>query len=249
VPGRWERRLSFPLSGCLDYQKHLARSGAYRFFLADAYAYRKSLRLTIEHAPEANRGRADYVGVAYFYSEEPPSGLEALPRMAERGVHDLERLVFTPGWNVPVHAFSFRNATLAKKEERIGGENLRYFRMQAEGEEVFGPHYIAFVCEMPASGRYRVALEAVEGPAQGKVQLFQNEHPAGEAVDLYAPERKKTSLLPLGTLDLKEGPNEVFLKLVGKNPASTGLGLEVVRLQFEREPPAPEPGSRKDERR
>src|SRR6185295_9772899 len=39
LPGRWYQRLSFPLSGCLEYRKALARSGAYRFFLGDAYAY------------------------------------------------------------------------------------------------------------------------------------------------------------------------------------------------------------------
>src|SRR5439155_9357166 len=144
VPGRWDRRLSFPLSGCLDYRKPLARSGAYRFFLGDACAYRKSLRLTIEHAPEGNKTPADYVGVTYFYSEGPPDPQEPLPTAGARQVHDLEQIVFDPGWNVPVYAFSMRNATLAKKEEKVAGENLRCLSMRAEGTDVFGPHYVAF---------------------------------------------------------------------------------------------------------
>src|SRR4030095_7352086 len=43
VPDRWEKRISFPLSGCLGYAKHLGRTGAYRLFLGDAYAYRQSI--------------------------------------------------------------------------------------------------------------------------------------------------------------------------------------------------------------
>ena len=36
------KALSFPLSGCLGYEKHLGRTGGYRLFLGDAYAFRQS---------------------------------------------------------------------------------------------------------------------------------------------------------------------------------------------------------------
>ena len=55
VPGRWYGRFSFPLSGALDYDKPMGRTGAYRLMLSDAFAFRKSLLLTIEHGPEGNR--------------------------------------------------------------------------------------------------------------------------------------------------------------------------------------------------
>ena len=47
VPGRCESRLSFTLSGCLDYKNHLGRTGGYRIFLGDAYSYRESILQTI----------------------------------------------------------------------------------------------------------------------------------------------------------------------------------------------------------
>ena len=34
-----------------------------------------------------------------------------------------------------------------------------------------------------------MTIEAVKGPAQAVVQLYRNEVPAGDAVDLYAAER------------------------------------------------------------
>ncbi|MCK7476726.1 MAG: hypothetical protein M0C28_03600 [Candidatus Moduliflexus flocculans] len=49
---------SLPLSGCLDYKKPLARTGGYRFFLTDAYAYAKIDRLHHRARPRGER-RAD----------------------------------------------------------------------------------------------------------------------------------------------------------------------------------------------
>ncbi len=48
VPDRWEKRLSFALSGCLGYWKHLGRTGGYRFLLGDAYSFGESILQTIE---------------------------------------------------------------------------------------------------------------------------------------------------------------------------------------------------------
>jgi hypothetical protein len=85
-------------------------------------------------------------------------------------------------------------------------------------------------------GRYRVRLQAIAGPDQGIVQLFRDEVPRGPAADLYAPARRLTEELDLGELDLLEGDNRVMLKLTGRNPASTGQGLDIYRLVFDRLP-------------
>jgi hypothetical protein len=235
VPGRWEHRASYPLTGCLDYKKALARTGAYRVFLTDAYPFRKSMLLTIEHGPEKNALTCDYAGVTYLYAAERPT-TPAMPAAAQRAVQDLQKLVYVPGWNLPVYAFSLKDATLTKKDERIGPDNVRYFSMRAQGEEVFGPHLVSFLCEVPAAGNYRVSIEPVVGPEQGIVQLFRDEAAVGEAADLYASERRKGPAVPLGTLSMKEGENQVFFKLVGKNPAAKGLGFDLVTIQLERVP-------------
>lgn len=242
VPGRWDARYSFPLSGCLDYKKHLGRTGAYRLFLTDAYSFRQSAKVTIEHGPEKNAIPTDYASVAYLYLQNRPDIWEPLPPLEQRAVRDFSRFIYTPGWSVPIHAFSFGNATLAKKTERLSpNEEVRFLSVRAvpDKEDVFGPHALALTCEVPTSGRYRVSIEALRGPEQGRVQLFQNERAMGEVVDLYAPARAKTAALPLGTVELHEGNNPVFLKLMGRNPAATGMGLDLITLQLEKV----EPGS------
>ena len=79
VPDRWEKQISFPLSGCLGYAKHLGRTGAYRLFLGDAYAYRASLKQTIEHAGERNEIPTDYASVSYLYRSIDPRSRSICP--------------------------------------------------------------------------------------------------------------------------------------------------------------------------
>lgn len=232
VPGRWDRRVSLPLSGSLDFKRHLARTGGYRLFLSDPYPFDRSITQTIEHGPTGNNFVTDYASVMFLYADRKPAGAGVLPPVAERAVQTPRQVVFTPGWTTPVEAFSWNNSTLAKTDEKIGGENLRHLQFRAKDREVFGPHYIMFGCEMPVAGRYQVLVQAIAGPTQGRVQLFKNEIAQGPTAELYAPERVKTAELPLGELDLEQGRNDVMLKLVGKDARSSGLGFDVYRLIF-----------------
>jgi hypothetical protein len=62
------------------------------------------------------------------------------------------------------------------------------------------------------------------------VQLFQNENPVAEPVDLYAESPGKSGRLRLGELELNEGRNNLMFKLVGKNEKSSGLGLDLIEV-------------------
>ncbi len=234
VPGRWENRVSLPLTGCLEYKKYLGRTGGYRWMIADAYSYKESIDFTIEHGPAGNKIPTDYTSVTYFYSLELPTVDSFVPAAADRRVSAPERIVFVPGWNVPVRTFSLRNATLSKQVATIGNRHVRHLAFRATGRDVFGPHHVSFLCEMPADGRYQVGLKALYGPDLGIVQMFQHDSPVAEPVNLYAEERRAGDLLPLGVLDMVEGDNAVFIVLVGKDERSTGLGFDAVELIFER---------------
>lgn len=234
VTGRWMGRVSLPLSGCLDYRNPLGRTGGYRFMLTDAYAFRRSARLTIEHAPTGNDVPTDYVGVTYLYAEARPTMAFELPPVADRRVSDPERIVFRPGWSLPVDSFSFRDMSLTKRQESIGDETVRYLRVRAEGEDVFGAHSVGFRCDLPEAGAYTVSAGAIGGPDQAIVQIVRNEGVEGDAVDLYQAERGLRDPIRLAELDFVEGENVLLLRLVGKNERSSGLGLDLTSLVFER---------------
>ncbi len=234
VAGRWESRRSFPLSGCLGYQKHLGRTGGYRLLLGDAYAYRQSILQTIEHAPTGNQLVNDYCGVTFLYSQDRPTCEFTLPEAAQRRVVDLKKIIFAAWWNVPISAFSYRDATLTKGREKLDGQDVSFLSLQGRGDDSFGHHFVSFTCELPAAGAYRVSLDAIKGPAQGRVQLFMDEAPVGPAVDLYAERRQRALGQEVGTLDLTEGPNHLLFKIVGKNEASRGQGLDLTNITCEK---------------
>ncbi|MBN1894548.1 DUF2961 domain-containing protein [bacterium] len=235
VPDRWEQRRSFPVSGCLDYKKHLGRSAGYRFMLADAYAFRKSILHTIEHAPERNELATDYCAVTFLYTKDHPARISGLDPPESRKTLDFNSFRFTPGWNVPVHAFSFRNVALEKKTETLGGEEVRFFSMKAGGDDIFGQPFVAFDFDIPQTGKYRVSMEAVTGSYQGIVQMFRDESPLGDPVDLFSKARQKSGMLDLGSLSLQKGSNTLYFKLMGKNPDAAGMGFNPVSFIFTKE--------------
>jgi hypothetical protein len=230
VPGRWNGRVSLPLSGSLIYDKPLSRTGGYRFMLGDLYPYREHLKFTIEHAPVDNMFPTDYAAVTYLYSEHRPTAAWTIPPVEERGIVDFDRIVFSPGRNVLIDSFSAQNMTLTKVITGTGPDRFSYLSVRAEGSDLFGPHNLAFRLEPPGAGRYRISIEALKGPDQGIVQIFERERPVGEAQDLYSATQALSQPLYLTKLEMHSGQNLVLFKLVGTNPLSTGLGLDLVNI-------------------
>lgn len=235
VPGRWDARRSFPLSGCLDYQKPMGRSAGYRFMLADPVVFHRSLVQCIEHAPEGNTLPTDYVGMAYLYANQAPAAAGSLAPAPERAVTDPDRMVMAAGWNVPVRAFSFQNATLTKRVQKVGSADLRVLSVRATGGDLFGDHFVEFGCEAPAEGVYRVRLEVLAGPEVGRVRLSLDEAPAGPEIDLFAtggPERRQVEL---GAVPLKRGPNALCVKLTPSPDGGERTGLDLITIVLERQ--------------
>ena len=73
---RWDRGNSLPLHGCLDYSLPMARTGGYRFFLADKMSYEKAIYHGMEHCEVKNNFPVDYTSVGFFYAAQPLQGRE-----------------------------------------------------------------------------------------------------------------------------------------------------------------------------
>jgi Protein of unknown function (DUF2961) len=230
IPGRWNGRFSLPLSGALDYQKPLGRTGAYRLMLGDAYAFRKSLKLTIEHGGEGNRVPADYAATSFLYLQSSPANLEDLPGAAIRAVSDPEKIVFVPGWNEPIFAFSFQNMNLRKQVVKVDGKDLRVLSIEAQGEEMFGPHYVAFTVKIPKAGDYMVSLDALKGPSQGTVQLMADNKLTGKLASFAAPSQAESDGVELGAVHLNAGENQLFFQLKAEAGSTDPFRADLIHI-------------------
>ena len=230
IPGRWNDRFSLPLSGALDYQKSLGRTGAYRLMMSDAYAFRNSLKLTIEHGGEGNRVPADYAATSFLYLENPPANLPDLPPANDRAVNDPDKIVFVPGWNEPIFAFSFQNMNLRKQEIKADGKDVRVLSIEAQAEEMFGPHYIAFSIRIPKAGDYLVALDALKGPLQGTVQLMVDNKVWGRLASFYGTSLTQGDGVELGTMYFTAGENRLFLQLKADGESDKPFRTDLVHI-------------------
>lgn len=72
VMDRWDKGISLPIHGSLDYDLMRSRTGGYRFYLSDKLNFNEFFQLTIEHQPEQkNNVKADYTSLGMFYAEKP----------------------------------------------------------------------------------------------------------------------------------------------------------------------------------
>jgi hypothetical protein len=72
VMDRWDKGMSLPIHGSLEYNLMTSRTGGYRFYLSDKLNFSESFQLDIEHQPDAkNNVRADYTSLGFFYSDKP----------------------------------------------------------------------------------------------------------------------------------------------------------------------------------
>ena len=235
IPGRWNGRFSLPLSGALDYQKSLGRTGAYRLMLSDAYAFQNSLKLTIEHGGEGNRVPADYAATSFLYLENPPANLADLPPASDRAVNDPEKIVFVPGWNEPIYAFSFQNMSLRKQEIKVDSKDVRVLSIEAQGEEMFGPHYIAFSIRIPKTGDYLVSLDALRGPSLGTVQLMVDNKVSGWTASFHGTSLGQSNGVELGTVRFTAGENQLFLQLKADGESDKPFRADLVQIICKRQ--------------
>ncbi len=91
--------------------------------IPDAYVFRTYIDYTIEHGPEGNLEKTDYTSVTFFYSKtKPTADLSVLP-VSARHIDDPEKIVFVPGWNLPIHSSPLSNGTIEKKATKIGNRH------------------------------------------------------------------------------------------------------------------------------
>ena len=251
VPGRWYERGSLPYSGCLEYNKATARTGGYRILIGDSYSFRHQLLYTIEHGGDGNSEPADYTGTVLYYLDRAEGRPHALVDVSDRKVIDPTSFVLSFFPAPPVDA-------MLGVSLRTGGEQAQdqwvYFATithdspsgppvansvsesaKAVGQREFttplGTPQLILSVDVPQAGRYEISVDGFEGPNSAILQLLAHDDPAGEAVDFYAPERKRTGFRKLGEVDLVGGKNNLYLMLPGADARSRGESVDLITLK------------------
>jgi hypothetical protein len=95
-------------------------------------------------------------------------------------------------------------------------QSARVLSIEAQGEEMFGPHYIAFSIQIPEEGNYLIRLDALRGPSAGTIQLMADNKLTGKVAHGASTVRERANGVELGTVHFTRGENQLFLQLKGE---------------------------------
>lgn len=206
----------------LDTQK--GRVSAYRWHIEDAMPFHKHIRVTIEHGTN-NDHEADYSSVAYFYQSEPHAPYPPLP------TDPSDLLPYTPPpplkYSGAVEAESLLGTAQANNGplmvQAMGGFGNKW---SDEGQLFWNPTKVGDALNInlpaPADGLYDITAYFTKARDYGNLAIFQDDRELLPLVNLYAPEVVPSGPVAINNVALKQGNNKLTLKVIGKDPRSTG---------------------------
>jgi hypothetical protein len=211
---RWDRGVSLPVHGSLDYSLPMCRTGGYRFFLADKLSFEHAFLHTIEHGPEHNLFPVDYTTVAFYYGTKPPGdGVPSRPAEELRTVRHPSSHVFFPqlmnlslGWDTQLEN---RGRLVAS----TGGEGV-----------------VRIMLDDIPEGNYKISLSCFHTPDGGDFSLWNRQQMIRDWTSANAPKEKRLEKQDLGVIRVTRQTNSVSIR-IRKNGAGNKFHFENLYLE------------------
>lgn len=170
---RWDRKMSLPLHGALDYSLPYARTGGYRLFIPDKMPFEKEISHTIEHGPEKNNVPADYTSVALYYAPKKITSTrpEVKPNNSLTKVFIPDTFMLYP----QLMQFSIAGAV------KIDGNLM---------QSATGGLVQINLSDLP-KGSYKLYADLQKTPDGGEIVVWQRQKEVSDPISFYA-EKKET---------------------------------------------------------
>ena len=156
---RWDRGVSLPIHGSLDYSIPMSRTGGYRFYLSDKLSFEKDFYFGIEHGPVGNRYPVDYTSVAFCYLDAAPSEVGE-PDASLREVYIPDVHIFYP----QLMKFNIGGAIKVSLTDFVCTEVNNDGRIRIDLSEI-------------PEGRYKVYLTYRKGKSYADFRVWQRQTP------------------------------------------------------------------------
>lgn len=209
---RWDRGISLPIHGSLDYSLPMNRTGAYRLFLTDKISFEKEFYHGIEHGETGNDFPVDYTSVAFFYAAQPLMGrMEPTAELCE---------VFQPSTHV-----YFPQLMQVTPERGIGVILDRGLMLTAYGR---GSARI-MLSDVP-EGRYRVMVSYHERENGADFQVWQRQKQLSEWISTSTSQEKYRGNVYVGDIQLTQQTNSLTFH-VRKNGNADLFELNLITLE------------------
>lgn len=209
---RWDRGVSLPIHGALDYSLPMARTGAYRFFMTDKVTFNENLLVTIEHGPEKNLFPVDYTSLAFYYGSEPAT-------CAVEPTEEL-RTVYYP----TTHIF-FPQLMNLSIGDGLKTQNKGRLIAEAENEGM-----VRIMLDEIPEGVYKVKLTYFKTPDGGAFEVWNRQKPLKSWENVYSKDEVRIENADLGTFTLTRHTNSISIK-VKKTEQGSKFHFDVLTLE------------------
>lgn len=210
---RWDRGISMPIYGSLDYSLPMGRTGAYRFFLSDKMPFEKEIYHGMEHGEVGNDFPVDYATVAFYYGSEPLKG-RMEPTEDLREVYMPKRHTFFP---------QLMEITLERGIQVIFGRGLAMTS--------FGKGAVRIMLSDVPEGKYKVMLNYHESPKGADFQIWQRQNRLTEWISTKASKDSYTENVYVGDIQLTSQTNSITVHVQDNGDANL---FELTLITLER---------------
>jgi hypothetical protein len=191
---RWDRTVSLPLHGALDYNLPMSRTGGYRFQPADKSSFERGIRITIEHGPEGNAEPVDYTSLAFHYGEHP----------GKQGVSPQPALRVNPEPREHMYYAQLMRLTTAAGTTVENADDL-VIRAKEDG-------FLRIMLDEVPKGRYRLYLSYSLVPDGTEFSVWQRQRLVGDWRPSWAARERRLEREPIGEVDLGDENDTVTIR-------------------------------------
>lgn len=208
----WDRGISMPIHGSLDYSLPMNRTGAYRFFLSDKLSFENEIYHAIEHGEVGNIFPVDYASVAFFYADRPlKERME--PTEVLREVYLPSKHIFYP---------QLMEITLERGVQVILDRGLAITS--------FGKGGVRVMLTNVPEGKYKVLLNYHEGPKGADFQIWQRQNQLSDWISTKAGKDGYRKNVHVGDIQLTPQTNSITVH-VRDNGKGNLLELTLITLE------------------
>ncbi|RYE17240.1 MAG: DUF2961 domain-containing protein, partial [Sphingobacteriaceae bacterium] len=194
---RWDRKMSLPLHGSLDYSLPYARTGGYRLFISDKMPFEKEILHTIEHGPEQNNKPVNYTSVAFYYASKAITSKQIEPDNSLTRVYVPDTLMLYP---------QLMKYTIAGKLIK-DGDNF---------DSSTGGQLRVDLSDLP-KGDYKMYADVEKSPNGAEITVYQRQKLVSKPLSFYA--EKRQLLLNQSICDISLDDNKTSVTVQFKKDA------------------------------
>jgi len=211
---RWDRGISLPIHGSLDYSLPMGRTGGYRFFMIDKMPFENDIDHVIEHGPEGNEFPVDYTSVAMFYGAQPLSSkIEPTDELRE---------VYLP----TEHEYfpQLMEVTLG------GGAEVKFdrgLRMRSDGQ-----HSVRVMLTDVPEGEYKLSISYFEKENGAEFAIWQRQKMIRDWKSSKASQEKLNEKVEMGNIKITNQTNSITFHI--RKQGEKGNEFELDRIYLEK---------------